>query len=471
MLFDLNRMANGKTSTLKKIMEAQTVNGGWPWFKGMPENAYITQHIAAGFGHLSSLGVLNPEQEPEIKRMLQNAIRFMDEKMAGEYHVLKTKLDPQQLQKDHLSYQDIHYLYTRSFFQDIPLEKKDREAFEFYRDQARKYWLNKNFYMQGMIALSLHRDGDPEVPAAIVKSLKEFALQDEELGMYWESGTGYFWYQSGIEQQALLIEVFEEIAKDEESVNEMKIWLLKQKQVQHWETTKATVKAIYALLLKGNNWLMEDQPVKIKIGDKTIEPGKMDDVKVEAGMGYFKKSWGKGEIDPSMGTVTLTKPGEGIAWGGLYYQYFEDLDKITPGETPLKLTKQLFLQENGSRGPVLKPIDQQQVKVGDRIIVRIVLKVDRLMEYVHMKDGRGSGLEPVNVISGHKYQDGLYYYESTRDASTDFFMDYLPKGTYVFEYPLNVTHQGDFSNGITTIQCMYAPEFSSHSEGIRVQVK
>ena len=77
----------------------------------------------------------------------------------------------------------------------------------------------------------------------------------------------------------------------------------------------------------------------------------------------------------------------------------------------------------------------------------------------------------LNFLSTHKYQDGLYYYENTRDAATNFFMDRLPKGTYVFEYPLRVTHKGDFSNGITTMQCMYAPEFASHSEGVRVVVK
>jgi uncharacterized protein YfaS (alpha-2-macroglobulin family) len=93
------------------------------------------------------------------------------------------------------------------------------------------------------------------------------------------------------------------------------------------------------------------------------------------------------------------------------------------------------------------------------------------MEYIHMRDMRAAGFEPINVFSQYKWQDGLGYYESTGDAATNFFMDYLRKGTYVFEYDMRVTHYGDFSNGITTIQCMYAPEFTSHSEGIRVEVK
>jgi uncharacterized protein YfaS (alpha-2-macroglobulin family) len=129
------------------------------------------------------------------------------------------------------------------------------------------------------------------------------------------------------------------------------------------------------------------------------------------------------------------------------------------------------LQKNSSTGPIIEPITEKTVlKVGDKIKVRIELRVDRDVEYVHMKDMRASGFEPINVISTYKYQGGLGYYESTKDAATNFFFSYLPKGTYVFEYPLFVTNKGDFSNGITTIQCMYAPEFTSHSEGIRVKV-
>ncbi|HRX95898.1 MAG TPA: hypothetical protein P5514_03045, partial [Bacteroidales bacterium] len=154
------------------------------------------------------------------------------------------------------------------------------------------------------------------------------------------------------------------------------------------------------------------------------------------------------------------------------WQYFEDLDKITPHETPLSLKKQLFVERNTPSGPVIEPLTEGTgLKVGDKVKVRIELRVDRDMEFVHMKDMRASAFEPVNVLSGYRYQDGLGYYESTLDASTNFFFDYLRKGTYVFEYPLVASQKGDFSNGITSIQCMYAPEFASHSEGVRVTVE
>ena len=174
-----------------------------------------------------------------------------------------------------------------------------------------------------------------------------------------------------------------------------------------------------------------------------------------------------------MANVKVTNPNKVVAWGAAYWQYFEQLDKIKFfKDTPLKLNKKLFKMQNTDRGIVSTPVlDNSTLVPGDKINVRVELRVDRPMEYVHLKDMRASGFEPVNVLSGYRWQDGLGYYESTRDAATNFFIDYLPKGTYVFEYQLVVNHKGNFSNGITTIQCMYAPEFTSHSEGIRVMVK
>lgn len=173
-----------------------------------------------------------------------------------------------------------------------------------------------------------------------------------------------------------------------------------------------------------------------------------------------------------MGNISLTKPDDGIAWGAMYWQYFEDMDKITPHATPLSLQKQLYVERISPAGTVLEKVNDKDIlKVGDKVTVRIELRVDRDLEYVHMQDMRASALEPVNVLSGYKYRGGLGYYESTRDAATNFFFDYLRKGTYVFEYPLIATQTGNFSNGISTIQCMYAPEFSAHSKGIRLVVE
>jgi hypothetical protein len=192
---------------------------------------------------------------------------------------------------------------------------------------------------------------------------------------------------------------------------------------------------------------------------------------VEAGTGFYEQRFAAGEIQPQMGEVTVKKIDEGVAWGSLHWQYLEDMAKITPHEaTPLVVRKRLYVKEYTERGPVLKAVEGP-INVGDELVVRIGIRVDRDMEYVHLKDHRGAGTEPVNVLSQYRYQDGLAYYESTRDTASHFFIDYLPKGTYVFEYSTRVVHRGQYQTGMAQIQCMYAPEFNSHSESIPLTVQ
>ncbi|GAA4278187.1 alpha-2-macroglobulin family protein [Aquimarina mytili] len=476
LLFDLNKMNNELQAALNKLRQMQYGSGGFPWFKGGRENRYITQHIVTGFGHLKKLGAT--QYDNQTSNMLKSAIRFLDREFVKEYEELKRycKRNKIDINENHLSYTQIHYLYMRSFFADVRRAKNTNEAWEYYFGQSKKYWLDKSLYAQGLLSLTLYRNNDSITATKIIRSLDQKSITSEELGMYWKSNTAsWFWYQAPIETQSLMIEVFSEIEQEPkrtEIVDNLKVWLLKNKQTNRWKTTKATSDAVYALLLQGSDWLSVTDMVEIVLGNQKIDPSAIEDVKVEAGTGYFKTSWNGNEIQSDMATAKITKKGKGIAWGALYWQYFEDLDKITTTETPLKLKKKLFVKKNTDTGEEITEItDKTNLQLGDLVRVRIELRSDRAMEFVHMKDMRASGLEPVNVISQYKWQDGLGYYESTKDAATNFFFDYLPKGIYVFEYDLRVNNKGDFSNGITTIQSMYAPEFTSHSEGVRITIK
>jgi uncharacterized protein YfaS (alpha-2-macroglobulin family) len=474
LLFDLNRMANEQERAIEKVLKAQTSSGGFQWFPGFPEDRYMTQHIVAGLGHLDVMQVKTVRQDDRIWNMTTKALGYLDNQIRDDYERLKAeaKKGNIKLEDNHLGYLEIHYLYTRSYFRDVAVPNRSKEAFDYYLGQAKKYWLQNSMYMQGMMGLALHRYGDKTTVAAIIKSLNERALRSEEMGMYWKYETGWYWYQAPIETQALLIELYEEAANDAQAVDDLKTWLLKQKQTQDWRTTKATSEACYALLRRGADWLANDKLVEVQVGKEKLDPANREDTKVEAGTGYFKTAWTADQVTPAMGEITVKNPNNVVAWGAAYWQYFEQLDKITPAATPLSLKKQLFLQQNTPTGPKITPItDKTDLKVGDLVKVRIELRVDRTMEYVHLKDMRAVGFEPTQTLSTYKYQDGLWYYESPRDLATNFFMSRLNKGTYVFEYPLRVSQKGDFSNGITTIQCMYAPEFSSHSEGVRVKVK
>jgi hypothetical protein len=474
LLFDLNRMSNESATAIRKMQERQLDNGGFAWFPGGRDSWYITQYITEGLGHLDKLGVKPLSNDPQTALMVNKAIQYCDDRIAEYYRELEKEAAKGRLkmEEDHLSSLAIHYLYTRSFFPKKTIEQV--KIFEYFLKQGEKYWNKKGLYEQGLLALALLRYtndvfGKFEAPTKIVASLKERAIQNPEMGMYWKQDAGYYWHQAPIETQALMIELFHE-TRDEKVVDELKLWLLKNKQTNAWKTTKATASAVYALLSTGANWLLEDNDIQLTVGGNKIATTKMDK---EAGTGYFKTQFKQEEITPQMANVEVTNPNKVVAWGALYWQYFENLDKIKDfRETPLTLKKQLFKSENSDKGVVIKPLDEKTpLSTGDKLTVRIELRVDRDMEFVHMKDMRAAGFEPVNVLSQYKWQGGLGYYESTRDAATNFFFDYLPKGTYVFEYPLVVNHRGDMSNGVTTIQCMYAPEFTSHSEGIRVSVK
>jgi len=478
LLFDMVKLSSQLESATAKLKDIQLDNGGFVWFKGGPDDRYITQYILTGIGHLKKLNAIPSSSSEKMNAIVKAALAYLDKKIKEDFdNLTKYKFN---LNNNNLGYAQIQYLYMRSFFSDYALPGESFSAMNYYRKQSQQYWLQQNKYMQGMIALSLFRTGDVQKAKDILASLKQNAIVNDEMGMYWkENAGGYYWHQAPVETQSLLIEAFGEINNDNKTVNNLKTWLLKQKQTQNWNTTKATADACYALLLQGTDWLGEDKKVDIRLGNTVISSSGN---KTEAGTGYFENTIQGEFVTPEMGNITVSVSNpinqstnqllSSPSWGAVYWQYFENLDKITSASTPLQLSKKLFVERNTDRGPVLEPVVENGVlKVGDKVKIRIELRVDRDMEYVHMKDMRASCMEPVNVLSEYKWQGGLGYYESTKDASTNFFFSWLPKGTYVFEYPLFVTNTGNFSNGVTTIQCMYAPEFTAHSGGIRVNVE
>jgi hypothetical protein len=469
LLLDINRLANESRQTFLQLKELQTAEGAWPWFKGMHKNRYITTHILTMLGQLRNVNAIPVNLRSDVEHMSKKTVFYLLNYLSDEHD--KLLIDKVDLTQQHITREIVHILYALSYFKDIFPEESSKPYYVFWITQAAKHWHNAGRYSQGMLALLLHRNGNTTGAQIILKSLKEHALTSDEFGVYWRNEWGYYWYEAPIELQALMIEAFKEISDDADFVKEMRIWLLKQKQTTHWETTKATAAACYALLMGNPDLSENDDTVVINLGNVEVSSKNLTSEQ-ETGTGYFKKVWQRTEINPQMGQITVKKVGSGIAWGAVYWQYFESLDVIPQHQTGLHINKALFLQKNTPEGTVLVPLSENiTLKTGDLVTVRIELRTDRDLEYVHMKDMRAAGLEPVNVLSHTKYQSGLLYYESTRDVATHFFFDYINKGTYVFEYSLRVFHAGDFSNGITTVQCMYAPEFSAHSQGSRIQTK
>lgn len=466
ILFEKDRLEAENQRAFRQLRQAQYSDGTWPWFAGGRGSDFITLYITCGFARLRHLGA------PVDMSLALKALGRLDEWIEGEYDNLRRRNEHWRAHVPTAT--EALYLYTRSFFlEDKPIPAASREAVDFYLDQARKHWLQTDNRMtQGQLALALKRFGDKETPAAVMASLKEQSVSSEEMGMFWkDQSPNWWWHRAPIETQALLIEAFDEVTADRQAVEDCRVWLLKQKQTQNWKSTKATADAVYALLLRGEDILSRTDLVEVALGGMDLTPPDAKQPGVEAGTGSYEKRFTAGEIRPEMGRVTVQKKEEGVAWGGLHWQYLESIEKVTPHEgTPLKLKKQVYRRVNTAKGQVLEPISGP-VAPGDELIVRVELRVDRAMEYVQIKDQRGSGTEPVNVLSKHKIQDGLRYFESTRDTASHFFIESLPEGTYVFEYPLRVQLRGEYQTGIAEVQCMYAPEFNSHSGRVSLQVR
>lgn len=462
-------------ASLEQLKDMQLDNGGFAWFKGGPDDRFITQYIVAGLGHLRQLGALT-DKNALLQGMLSRAIAYADQRLQEDYTAVINSKAP--LQEQHPGPLQIQYLYLRSLFNDMPVAGSAFKAYHYYRDQARKYWMEESKQVQGMIALALFRTGEKMTATKIMKSLQQNAIRDNNNGMYWKewNTSGYYWHQSPIAAQAIMIEAFDEIVGNPSITASLKVWLLEQKQTQYWQGSRATADACYALLLRGGNWLQAAPSVKISLGSQDKGIRLLTDKGAAAGTGYFKETIEGSFVRPDLGhiNVELNNAPKDAApgWGAVYWQYFEQPEKIKEAGNGIFISRQLFVQRDTDKGPVLDAIKENEVlHPGDKVKARIILKTNKNLEYVHLKDRRASCMEPLNVLSGYRYQGGLGYYESTGDAVTDFFFPQLPTGTWVFEYEMSVQQTGHFSSGSSLVQCLYAPSFTAHSTGVLLTVE
>ncbi|MDR1667989.1 MAG: hypothetical protein LBS03_09950 [Bacteroidales bacterium] len=463
-LFDRELMEKERQKAWTQLLRLQGANGGFPWFPGQPEDRSLTQYIVSGLEHMRHLNAL-PRME-EINDVIEKALNFCDAKIDEDY---RKKSEDKSVKSMKINSLQLQYLYLCSFSQRRPYAIP--EAFDFYMKQAEEYWARFSLFEQALTAILMYRYGKPDIAQNILRSLKEKAQVSDETGMYWaENRRGRFWNESPIETQAMLIEAFGEVGSDTKAVEEMKLWLLRNRQVNDWKTPKATVAAVYALLRDNDDEMPATNllPIDIRIGGKPLKKAVKEPINPEPGTGYFSTSWFGKDITASMADLRIANLTDNVVWGTLYWQYFEESDKVTPAETQLKVSKQLLSKQNTVAGKALLPIGR--LKKGDIVTVRLEVRADTDFEYVHLKDGRATGFEPVNAISEYRYRNGLGYYETCKDASVNFFIQYLPKGVWIFEYDVIVTHEGVFSNGIATVQCMYAPEYNAHSNDIRIEI-
>jgi uncharacterized protein YfaS (alpha-2-macroglobulin family) len=444
-LFDPNRLSYGTAQALEKLQALQTADGGWAWYPGLPASLSITQWM------LYRMATLRPDT---LDAMTEKALRFIDTRFRE--HFERFRKDSARSESPALATYELEYLLVRSCYPSLPADGNDA-AIRFYTQLLARRWSHlPDLYQRAIAVLILHRDGQTKVAQALLRSLREHATRSPDRGMYWANNhTRSFMTQSAVCLHTFLMEAFREAGAAAAEMNEMKRWLLQQKQTQMWESVPATVNAIDLLLRTGDNWLTSVGTLTAHLDGQPLALPTP-----EAGTAYVKAPQDPAAFRAAH-TLTLTKDDDGPAWGALYRQYFEDLDRIIPATataTGLSLSKSL-----------LTPADRP-MRVGDKITIRLTVRTDRDLEFVHLKDLRAACLEPVEPLSGVQAQQGLLFYRSVRDASMNFFFPSLPRGVRIFEYEVYVTAPGEYSGGMATVQCLYAPEWVAHTGGERLRV-
>ena len=469
LFFDLNQMRQKQQTAFTRLQAAQLPSGAWSWFPDMPADIFTTQNILSGIAMLMQMKAVDMKMQPALKVMLKKGLRYLDNEMLQEYNRIKTRY-PKTENKYHLTSSQVRYCYLRSgFLSTIPPGKNVQKAFDYFSGQMKQYWPRFNNNLQALSAITLNRLGWENQAEAIIRALGEKSLLNKQNGMYWRNDNPYA-NQSAISTEVNIMKAFVEVMNDTRSADKMKTWLLMQKQASHWPGTKATADAVYALIMNGSPLLSETKPVDIGLGDN--ENRLTSTFSREAGSGYLKKIWTAATITPALGKITINNPNKGMAYGAAYWQYFEDINKVSRQSTNVAIEKTLFREVITPKGNEWVSISADNpLKIGDRIMVRLLIRANRSVDFVHIQDMRASAFEPETLLSSYRREGGLAFYEEIKDATTNFFIRHLPRGTFVLEYPLLVTQQGVFTNGIARVQSLYLPSFAAHSSGSKIKVR
>ena len=462
-IFDANNMRNSINQDWQDLKKLQNPDGGFSWHPGYRSSYYNSLYILKNLGRINEWlkGNLSDYQGGEQKEMVSKLISYVDNEV-NKYWDLKRE----NVWNNYV----LDYLDTRHYWENqYPMKGKGATLKTLIIQKAPKAEI-KDFTFFGLhrAALLFEHYKLTNLSKKLMTYLKETSTNTETQGVYWKQNLNdWGWYSSKTVNHAGALEAFNKLTpNDQNFIEEMKIWLITQKEVSSWDTSRSTAEVIYTILNSGKSWTgTESDKATIVWGGKALEN---PDTKAT---GYIKSSVKPENIDRNLGTVTVTKPGPGIVQGGVFWQYYEDLDKIKSSESYISITKELYKKIKTENGEELQKISSSTpLKVGDKVTVRMILNTDRNMEFIHLKDMRAAGFEPLDVISGYQWKNNLGYYQSTKDASTNFYIEYMPKGKYVFEYDLICNASGTFSNGISTLQNYYAPQMNAHTKGTKVSI-
>ena len=453
LLFDLNTMRSRQQTAVQKLASLQNADGAWSWYKGMPGSRYVTTQIVEEFARLKVMGVT---LDGTVAASYAKAVKYLASCAKKNYEEMKRMEKKTGHAVNILNEQTIHYLYICSL-DKVAMRGADKSVNDYFIAKLENRSAGYTIYGKALVAIVMQGAGKTKQAAELVQSIKEYSVYTSEMGRYFDTKKAlYSWRNYKIPTEVAAMEAVYRVSPDVKMLNEMKQWLLKQKQVQMWESSISTADAVYAFLCMNGNKLNSTGKMTATVGRAVFHTP--DDA-----LGYTRKTLTGAET--KVASLRMEKKGEGLGWGAVYAQYHEDLSRLSEYKgNGVTIVRDYLLNGKAVRSG-------QALRIGDKLTVRLTVKADRDMDFIQIKDGCAACMEPTDQLSGYTWNDGLGFYRASYDASTCFFIDRMPKGTHQIEYTVHVDRAGTYQSGIATVQSAYSPEFGGHSAGFTVVVE
>ena len=461
-LFDAKRNASLTTQLITSLQKLQAKDGGFLWldFGDRSEASYwATSQVLELLGEVHHLGCL--PDDATLRNLIAEASHYYDKETLQHEKEMLTNAKKYGYEPDYLQFWS--YVYTRQLLLNVAGYESKSLAKDLMKltnktlDKLEKDWGTLDMTARAQAAVILHRYGRTSKAQGVMESVRQFALHDPHKGMYWESLDRYSWF-SPVACTSAMLQAFAEVSPRQAEIDEMREWLLLEKQTSDWGSSSLAADAVYAILSTGSDWLHAsvDSVPQFEI---LVDGQKVDVSDTDRHLGYVRMT-----LPADTKRVEISRTGLNPAWGSLYHQYKAKMAEVREQRVDeLGVTKQFSRVD--AEGNATALTDGDTLRVGDRVRISLKIHAAKDLEYVTLVDQRPAFLEPVDQTSHYTRTDRFYYYLETKDAVTNAFITRLPEGHHTLSYDCNVTAPGTFTSGIATIQSQYAPQFVAHSAG------
>lgn len=448
-----------RDKSLKKLLKAQLSSGGFPWFPGGPPSPFVTLYLLEGMSRALEFGVAVPAQ------VIKRAFGYM----TGHF---RSDILP-RMRKDEISPETITYLlYVLSGYRDESLTSGafTRSEFNEMLDFSYEHWKAHSPMLRSQLALVLHRNGRADEAKRVFGSVLDSAKTEPDRGTFWApESSSWLWYNDTIEGHTQALLTIREIFPQHPIRDGLVLWLLLNKKLNHWKSTKATAGVLYALVkhMKEEGTLGIREHARVVTGnqawDLVFEPdhyeGKQQMI-IEGDRLDAKQNY----------RISVEKDTPGFMFASATWHFStEKLPEEARGDF-FQIERRYFLCDKRGKDTVLRPLEEgAPVVVGDEVEVQLALVAGHSAEYVHLNDPRPAGFEPEDKVSRYVWEH-IGHYREIRDSGTNFFFDRVPTGKYTLKYRIRAAMAGVFRSHPASVQPMYAPEFVAYSSGAVIPI-